>query len=444
MSLTKRLGLIVGAAASLSSAMAQTALDQSRAYQNELFSDSAQRVSQQGAGAFSVDVGGYTQVRLSLNARDDASLDNDIAWGFSNARSRINFGGNVFSEDWGYFVQLGFGDDTEVRAPVAGQASQASSGPSDSWVFEDAYGTYKIGNGWDMKVGQFKMPFLREELVGDTDQLAVDRSITNSAFTQARSQGLQLGYSSDSFRFFGAISDGLRTANTDYVSSAEADFAFTARGEFMWAGAWSQAEGFTSWQNSAFFGMVGAAAHYQTGGGTFNTAAGGVGPGNPPSDPADVDLFGLTADVTVKGNGWNAFGAFIWTSTDGGNPGVANVAYPGTGTPGGPGASSMDDIGLVLQGGIFVAPQWELFGRFDIIMPDSSRTTPRDDDFSSLAFGVNYYISPDSQAAKFTAQLQYFLDQETTGIAPASTLHGLLGSSEDGQFTVTAQMQLVF
>lgn len=451
MNLTKRLGLIVGAAASLSSAMAQTAMDQSRAYQNELFSDSARQVNQRAAGAFSVNLHGYQQTRFNINSRDDASLDNDMATGFSNARTRINLEGNVFSEDWGYFVQFGFGDDTVVGAPPAlgGGSGGAAAGPGNGVFLEDAYGTYKAGDGWAVKFGQFKRSFLREAIVADYQQLAVDRSVTNQAFTLGRVQGVEGSYSADSFRIMFGMSDGLRTANTDYVSPAEADFAFTARGEYMWAGAWTQASDFTSWQNSAFFGMVGGAVHYQTGGGTFNTAAGTTPPGVASSDPSDVDVLALTADVSVKGNGWNAFGAIIYTSTDGANAPAGGYPYPGTGTPTGVGATSMDDLGIVAQGGIFVAPQWELFGRIDIIMPDSNRTpasgTPvGDDEFTTLGFGVNYYISPDSHAAKFTAQAQFFLDKQTTGIAPASTLSGLLGSAQDSQFAITAQMQLVF
>jgi hypothetical protein len=133
MSLTKRLGLIVGAAASLSSAMAQTAMDQSRAYQNELFSDASRQVSQQGGGAFTAKFGGYEQVRFNANFRDDPNLDNEFAMGFQNARTRLNAQGNVFSEDWGYFIQFGFGVETVVGpppVPPAGgtQTSSSSSG----------------------------------------------------------------------------------------------------------------------------------------------------------------------------------------------------------------------------------------------------------------------------------------------------------------------------
>jgi hypothetical protein len=451
MSLTKRLGLIVGAAASLSSAMAQSSLDQSRALSNELALDARERVSQRAATAFTVNLHGYEQFRYNINMRDDSNLDNDLAIGFQNARTRLNVSGNVFNEDWGYFIQFGWSDDTSVGAPpsTVTPPNPSTTGPSfgSGAGLEDAYGTYKIGNGWDLKWGQFKLPFLREELVGDTNQLAVDRSLMNATFTQARSQGIQLGYAADNFRLNFAFSDGFRTANTDFVSPAEADFALTGRGEFMWAGAWNQADDFTSWQNSSFFGMVGAAVHYQTGGGTFNTAQAPVPPG-PAADPGDVDLFGFTADVTIKGNGWNAFAAAVLTQTDPGSDSFGVVPYPGVGTAGGAAASSQTDFGIMVQGGIFVAPQWELFGRLDLIFPDSSRSVAGgptlDDEMTTLTLGVNYYISPDSQAAKFTAQLQYFLEQQSSGLAAPSTITGLLGSHEDSQFTISAQMQLGF
>jgi hypothetical protein len=457
MSLTKRLGLIVGAAASVSSAMAQTALDQSRAYQNELFSDASRQVSQQGAAAFTAKGGGYLQFRYNYNQRDDTNLDKDGAIGFQMARARLNVGGNVFNEDWGYFIQFGWSDDTSVVPPPAvttpptpGNAA-GSSTSSGTTFLEDAYGTYKIGNGWGLKFGQFKLPFMKEQLVGDTAQLAMDRSMMDDTFSQERSQGIQAGFEQESWRMWVAFSDGIRSADTDFVAVGEADFALTGRGEFMWAGKWADADQFTSWQNSSFFGMVGGAAHWQTGGGTFNVGQAAVPPG-PQADVADADLFGATVDVMVKGNGWNAFAAAIYMITDPGSnsvPGAGTVPYPGTGTPGGAAASTQGDFAIMAQGGIFVAPQWELFGRAEFIKPDSSRTPAGspvkfDEEMFGIAGGVNYYISPDSQAAKFTAQLHYMFEQQSAGIVSPDTQTGILGSNDKPQFTVSAQIQLVF
>ena len=245
----KRLIMIAGAALSVGTfAQAQT-LDQSRSYGKELLSDAATRTSSLAPAAqdFTPAVHGYEQFRFNWNSRDDNGLDandNDQTVGFQNARTRLNVSGNIASENWGYFVGFGWGPDGDT-------------------VFEDAYGWYKMGNGWSLKWGQFKLPLFREELVGDTNQLFIDRSVVNSTFSQGRSQGVQFAYEGDQFRFAGAFSDGLQTANTDYTSGSEADFGLTARGEYKWAGDWKQAKDFTSFQNSEYFGMVGAALHYQ-------------------------------------------------------------------------------------------------------------------------------------------------------------------------------------
>lgn len=402
MSLMKRFGLIAGAAVSLSSVAMAQSTDQSRAYANELISDSSVRTSLLApAAAFAPKLGGYEQFRYVLNSRSDSGLDannNKTTLGFQNARTRVNLGGNIFSEDWGYFIQFGWGD--------------ATSGS----LLEDAYGTYKLGNGWDLKVGQFKLPFSKEQLVGDTTQLAIDRSVTDSFFyggngAGGRSQGVQGAYSADAFRIMIAFSDGINSGNTDFTSGAEADFGFTGRGEFKWAGDWAQADEFTGFQNSKFFGMAGVAAHYESGGSTVNTT--------------DQTLFGLTGDVMVKGSGWNAFAQATYVHLD-----------PN-------GGQATDDFGVVLQGGIFVAAQWELFGRLDFIVFDSTRS-PNDDTFSTLTAGANYYISPDSHAVKLTAELEYFLTKFSNSSAPASTMTGLLPSAKSSQFMVAGQLQLVF
>src|SRR5262245_3598717 len=127
--MTKRLFVIAGAALSLGGlAQAQT-LDQSRANQAELLSAASARTSSLAPQAqdFTVNVHGYEQFRFNWNSRDDEGLDpddNDQTIGFQNARTRLNFSGNIANENWGYFIQFGFGD------PQGGGA-----------FLEDAYGT---------------------------------------------------------------------------------------------------------------------------------------------------------------------------------------------------------------------------------------------------------------------------------------------------------------
>ena len=253
-------------------------------------------------------------------------------------------------------------------------------------------------------------PLFREELVGDTYQLFADRSVTNTSFTQGRSQGVQLGYEGDSFRFFGAFSDGLQTANTDFNSASEADYAFTGRLEWKWAGNWKQANDFTSFQNSDYFGVVGFAAHYQNGGDTFATQ--------------DFSSWGLTADLSMEGNGWNLFAAVIYSNFD-----------PNSG-------SNLADWAFQVQGGVFVAPQWELIAGWDILIPDTDRSN--NDNFSTFRIGANHYFIPESHAAKLTIDFTWFLDDQSQSIAVPNTLTGLLVSNNDSQWNLRGQIQLMF
>jgi hypothetical protein len=349
---------------------------------------------------FTVDVHGLMIFRYDWNHRGDDESGpilfvgggNKDTVGFQNAYTKLQVGGHIFSEDWSYGVQFKF---TESDGTAA---------------LDDAWGSYAFGNSWVLKWGQFKLPLLREELVGDTYQLTANRSVVNSVFTQSRSQGVQLSTEQQQVRFAAAFSDGLSTKNTDFTSSSEADWALTGRVEWKWSGEWKQAKDFTSFPESPFFGMVGGAAHFQSGGDTFATS--------------DTDVFEGTVDVSVEGSGWNVYAAGIYRRVE-----------PATG-------SDVDDWGFLAQGGIFVGPKWELFARYDIVVPDSDRMTS--DDFSTVTFGANDYLMQDSHAAKFTVDFEWFLDKQSQSIAPASTLTGLLASDKDSQWNIRAQMQLLF
>ncbi|MEX2218160.1 MAG: porin [Phycisphaerales bacterium] len=342
---------------------------------------------------FTVDVHGYMHFRFNWNHRDGDSTPgagDETTTGFQAAATKLTVAGMIGSEALTYGVMLRF---TEGAGLV-----------------DDAWGQYAFEGGTAVRWGQFKLPILRDETMSDTAQLAAARSVTNSVFSQGRSQAVQVSREMERFRVAGAFSDGTRTASSDYTAASEADFALTGRADFKWAGDWKQGRDFTSFQGQPYFGLVGGAAHYQSGGETGGTV--------------DQDIFLGTVDASVEGNGWNAYAAFIYRTID-----------PATG-------SDFTDMGFIIQGGIFVAPTWELFGRFDTVMPDDDRTT--DESFSTITVGATHYFIPDSHAAKFTVDLQVFLDEQAASIAPANTLTGLLPSSEDGQFHLRAQMQLLF
>lgn len=369
-------------------------------------------------GAFRLNISGQMQIRYIANFRDegDPATDpgapyDDFESGFQNRRMKLAFDGHVYN-DFFYKVQFAFGR-------TGGGA-----------VLQDAYVGYEFENGLKLRAGQFKLPFLREELVSSKRQLAVDRSYTNEIYNQDRSQGIELGYETDNWRIAGAFSDGIGlgapagfvpvavgTDNTDFNDPAESDWALTARFEWLGAGTWNQFKGFSSPRsNEGLAWMLGAAMNWQNG-----------APGSTPADRDTGNMFGWTIDASFQGSGWNAFGAFT------GRHGDADFF----------GGTSVDEYGWVAQGGIFVTEDIEPFLRWDMIIPDSGSA------FNTLTAGANWYLH--GNAAKFTVDVQYWLDDPAGatvgGVAglPANDGIGYLGNgTEDGEFAIRAQFQLLF
>jgi hypothetical protein len=106
------------------------------------------------------------------------------------------------------------------------------------------------------------------------------------------------------------------------------------------------------------------------------------------------------------------------------------------------GADDFDDVGVVVQGGLFFTDQLEGIARWSAVFPDSNRAN--DQDYSDVALGMNYYIVPESHAAKFTAVVVYAFDATNDSIVATSNGHNLFASDEDGQIGLTFQLQLLF
>jgi len=353
-------------------------------------------------GAMRLEPGALIQYRYVLDLRDSDEPDEDLSNGFDFRRAKLFVGGTV-SPEIEYYIQGAF-----------------FCGEGD-FRLEFAQFTHRFENGVGVMWGQFKLPFLQEELVSEKFLLAADRSVTHAVFTQGISQGVQLGYEADSFRLAGALSDGTAACNTTYYDPMETDVALTARAEMRLGEApWKAYASFPSFRHGPAGAMLGAALHWQASGRTGNerTFAG--------EEVADADLLAYTLDATYKGGGWGLFGAFIGQHPD---------------ADGSPEAS---DFGALLQGTAFATEQVELFARWDAVFPDGDRDAG--DDFHTLTLGANYYFVPGSFAARLTADVQWFLDDQAASgslvKAPAAT--GLLPTDQEGEVCLRIQMQLLF
>jgi len=343
-----------------------------------------------------ITLGGQLQFRYQANFRDSAGLatpDNDTTIGFVMRRSKI-FGKAKVTDDITAQFQLAFSRSSGTAALGTAEIS------------------WKLNDDFKLRLGQFKIPLLREELVSSMRQLASERSAVNETLNQDYGQGVEIDYTKANWRGKVMVSDGFNTDNTAFNSAKEADFAVTGRVEFLLGEAsFKQFKQFTSFRGAAQGAMVGVAGHWQTRGDTN------------PSLASSVDMSTVTADFSFVGDGWNAYAAGIWRNMD-----VSAV-------------TSTDDFGVIVQGGVFITDIDELFGRYDGFFPDDYAGAT---DFNSVTFGWNHYFSPESHAAKLTVDCTYHFDAVTGSGIKTSDGHNLLADANDGQIGIIAQVQLLF
>lgn len=407
------LALIVGSAAGTSAlASTSTSTDEVRAIVAEMMSDAQTRSSLLSGGdaghdgrffvagdGFRLNIAGGVQFRYLLDFRDDSNAGDDLANGFQMSRARLSASGTVHDK-WVYMILGQFG-------------------PNDDGGFRllDAYVGYTFENGWGLYFGQVKAPIVREDMVSDFNQLAVERSPSTDFTRHDRVKAVWVHYQAEAWRTWITFNSGADTDNTDFNATSNADYAFSGRVEFLLDGQWSQFADFTSPRGSDFGAMLGLAAHYQ---GPHNTG-----------NPADVDTSVLlyTADLGLEGDGWNLFAGFIGRHID-------QDALSGD--------AEFDDFSFVIQGGVMVSDRWEIFARYDALILDDERGTS-EDYFSFVTAGVNHYFA--GHAAKFTADLVYSVDQtlpDLSALGGFNSRQGLAGDATDGEVAVRLQMQLMF
>ena len=415
------LAALLGACGMATTAAAQNAnLDRDRAYAAEMVADAKGRGSslQGGVGAAGYDksfymsdatganrlnIAGFAQFRFTVNSHDEDAVagDDSLTTGFSNGAIKVAMSGNVGGQDTTF----------RVRGNFIGGSSPGEFTRDEAWV------KHAFEGGWSIRGGQVRLPLLREFIVEDRVQLAMDRAGAGWAFGPGFSQGVEVEYRAESFRVVGVISDGLRTANTPFDSAAESDFALTGRVEVKIAGVdWKRFDDFTSWRTQDFGVLVGGAAHYQSGGETVGTA--------------DVDTLAYSIDTQIEGAGWNGFAAFYGNTVD---------ADAGADT---------DTFGGVLQAGVFISDQTELFGRLDAVWLDDDAFADADDSYIVTA-GANYYMIPESHAVKLTGEVGWALESTDAifgGTSPlvSNQATGFLGQSEDNEFVFRVQVQVSF
>lgn len=358
-----------------------------------------------GSG-WNLNLGGQIQVRYVYNRRDVDAAD-EGEQGFEVRRTKLAFSG---SNDIGWYFK------------VVG-AFARTGGAS---TLEDALIGKKFGDsGFAMQVGQFKGPFMDDELVSSRYQQAVERAYLTDYFTMDFVQGAQVSWSKDDSPFRAAFMfhDGSYQTNGGY-SADTTNAAFAGRVEFRVSGGdWKRFDDYQSWEQDSELALkIGAAADYEIGetGTATNTQ----------------DLFKWTVDARGEVSIFNFMGAFVGQQLmDNSSPLLSEAVQ----------------WGAMAQVGVFIIPnEMDLFARYEFIDFNNAVFTAAtgttvfpqaiatDEECQIITFGGNYYFK--KHDAKFTADVMWTPDSLPVGDSGA----GLLEAEGNHQFTLRFQLQLLW
>jgi hypothetical protein len=401
-------------------------------------------------GSFRLNIKGQVQVRWAYNSRDvpsgplasgQSSVNTvDDNWGFENRRTKIAFTGHIIDPTVTFEVQ-------PVWSRSSGSNSSNANGSIENIWIQKAY-----ANGIAIRAGQFKAPYLREELVSSTSQLAVERSMLNDYFSAKFTQGVQMEWEQELFRLQGFYGDGFRANgvnasnnagvmgnyNGSYVTDSgtnRTNYAFAGRAELKLAGNWRQFRDLSSFRGEDMGILLGVSGMAQSLRPTPTTAT------------SAKSMWGMSVDATLDLGGANLFGYFVYR----------DVALAGTPAVRGGGTDdALGQFGFLVQGGFFVIDELELFARYEYGDSDGDqyRVTANSrnaelERLSVVTVGVNFYpMGSANKDLKWTTDIGFALDPvgdfASSGTNWLQDVTPANGTTEDGQWVVRSQIQLLF
>ncbi|MFM7260421.1 MAG: porin [bacterium] len=404
-------------------------------------------------GNYTLQMKGETQIRWAYSARDigaetaaqgspSASTDED-AWGFEIRRMRMTFFGTVVDPSWYYEVKFEF----------------ARSGGAAT--LSDAFVEKRFENGFNLRVGQFKGPFLRESIDSATGLLAVERSLVDTFFTVGRPQGMRLAWESDVVRiegFYGSELAAVGSAPYSIVSGSaselnagaalgipgsqnsgfnavQTDYAFIGRIEAKTGGEWKQFKDMQSFRGEEAAALFGVGAYAQQ----VDPVSG--------TDGATADvMWSVTADARVDFGGASIFVYGVYRDVS------LQEAQP---VRGGGDSDELQQWGAVAQGGYFVTDDIEAFLRYEIGNSDTDkfRTAPgtldaEGEELSLVTVGANWWPAGVKNRIKISGDFGYafspIVDFAASGADWLPDYTAENGGTSDGEWVIRTQLQLTF
>ncbi len=351
-------------------------------------------------GRFRLDFSGLIEFRFTGTlVDDDGGTDEDASVsGFELPTVEFELAGHVLDLRLLYAVEAEFDGDEDGTLMLA-----------------ELLVGYELDEGLTVAVGQVQLPVVWEDVLDGEDALAVDTSVVANLFAPGDAQAVWVEATGERARGWLGFGFGAESENLPF-DEAPAEHAFTGRAELLLAGDWDGLESMSSPPGSELAAKLGVAGHWQE---NRDRSAG--------ADPAPLPY---TVDLQVAGDGWNAHAAYVGRFLD---------------APAGD--EDFHDIGLVVQGGVFLpGTDVELFARYDVVIPDGDREL--DDTFGTITAGASWYVP--RRAARLSVDVQWFLDDPAGNelvrdfAADDGPGLGLLPSDEPGRLTLRGQLQLPF
>jgi hypothetical protein len=436
-------------------------------------------------GAFTMKVQGLMQTRFTWghlggepsapnypNAPD--TKQDRTGWEIPTAQ--LTLSGTMWDQTFEYMIRTVYANDptitlqnqafggggSRIASPAIGTQAVGPYGSGSGRLgVTDAWVRANLSQDWAFRVGQFKLPFDREFLVYDAYTMLASKSVLSNHLSVGYSQGVELEYFGDDFRWKIAYSDGgtdnlggpnialvgTEPLNTPWYQS-QADWAITSRVEFKLNGLWEEFRQFTSPRGEEFGFLVGAAVHYQQGRPWYSQ---GVVQGT--GDDYN-NWLNLTADATLNFGGASVFASFYWSNVSSGAAQVYSNSPNGFGALPSYYASSANIFGFLVQGAVYVSDEIELFAQYEYGSSTGPFNLPNSglgggpapanfnvpSDLNLLTVGFNWYFH--GQNAKWTTDfgiafggVSYFW---------ADPAYGLRASDASNQFLLRTQWQLFF
>lgn len=363
-----------------------------------------------GDGNFRFHLNVLMQLRFTWNDRPEQGE----TMGFENRRTEFIMDGHAFSKMWRYMLQI-----------------TRPSGGSAGWEPEDAWVGRVFSPELQLKMGQFKPYFTREELASTAATTFADRSVLNDYFKASKSRGISLEWETDSFLWRTGYFDGIttrsptttggpdynvtRTTNLPWNNSLDIRWSAASRLDWKFSGTWKDTRDYTPWldMKGECFTIGGAVAGEQ----------------------ADLDtnpwMFEATGDLLWKRPGVSVMAWGVWRrvqTTEG----------------------EADEWGALVQATAMLSERLGATLRYSI--GDSGADSAEAYSQLSLIEGnLSYYFEKHLMKIQLDAGYSFDgLSSNSGGNGFASSSGGLLadvgpaGGSVDGQVFVRVQYQILF